>query len=169
MLDELCRELNNWFDENPKDGTKNRFFGTFIIENGTIDLSSTEIKSGQYFRIVGSIFNDGVYKYEPELTPTQEHPETHRPVLTDETFDGAIWLMAVPPAFISLAEEVEAWQTKYGGVDSASMSPFQSESFGGYNYSKGSASGSGSGISASSGTWQGAFANRLNQWRKIRP
>ena len=95
MLTELCQELKNWFDAS-------RHFGTFTIEDG--ELSVSFLQDGQYFRIVGSVFNDGVYKYEPNLTPTQEHPETHRPVLKDETFDGAIWALAVPPEVISLAD-----------------------------------------------------------------
>lgn len=165
MIDQICHELKNWFDE-ASDGTKTRYFGTFVIENQTIDLSGTGIKSGQYFRIVGSTFNDGVYKYEPVVTPTQDHPETHRPLLVNETFDGAVWAMAIPNAVIVLADEIADWQTKYGGADSAAMSPFTSESFGGYSYSKGSG---GSGATGQAGSWQSAFASRLNQWRKIRP
>ena len=155
MLEELCRELNNWFDENPKDGTKNRFFGTFIIEDGAIDLSSINIKSGQYFRIVGSIFNDGVYQY-PVIG------------LTDETFDGAVWAMAVPPEVIALAAEIQDWSKKYQSVDSPAMSPYSSESFGGYSYQKGATTSS-SGASSLSGTWQSVYGARLNKWRKIRP
>ena len=158
MLTELCQEIKNWFDTE-------RHFDTFKVEGG--ELSLPFLQDGQYFRIVGSVFNDGVYKYEPNVTPSQEHPETHRPVLHDETFDGAIWAMAVPPAVIALADEISAWQAKYGGADSAALSPFQSESFGGYSYSKGSGSGSG-GSDAGAGSWQSAFASRLNLWRKIR-
>lgn len=148
MLTELCQELRNWFD-------KDRFFGTFTISGGSIDLSETGIQNDQYFRIVGSVFNDGVHQY-----PAAD--------LTDETFDGAVWLMAVPPAVITLAAEIEAWQEKYGGIDSPAMSPYASESFGGYSYSKASHSGSGS-VDSESGTWQGVFASRLNRWRKILP
>ena len=154
MLEDICRELNNWFDEDPKDGTPMRYFGTFAIVDGTIGLSETGIKEGQYFRIVGSVNNDGVYQY-----PASE--------LTDEVFDGAVWLMLVPKAVISLDAEIEAWKAKYGSVDSAAMSPFTSESFGGYSYSKASRSSS-SGVDASSGTWQGVFASQLNKYRKIR-
>lgn len=146
MLTELCQELRNWFD-------KERHFGTFVIENGSIDLSEAGIQNGQYFRIVGSVFNDGVHQY-----PTND--------LTDETFDGAVWLMAVPNAVLDLASDIEAWQAKYGSADSAAMSPFTSESFGGYSYSKGSGS---SGSGAGGVSWQSAFASRLNLWRKIRP
>lgn len=145
MLTELCRELNNWFE-------KDRFFGTFQVDGGSIDLSGTGIQNGQYFRIAGSVFNDGVYQYPAEG-------------LTDETFEGAVWAMAVPPSVIALADEIEAWQAKYRGADSAAMSPFQSESFGGYSYSKAGGSGSG----GTDGSWQNAFRSRLNPWRKIRP
>lgn len=153
MLEEICRELRNWFDTNPKDGSKNHYFGNFVIEDGAIDLSETNIQPNQYFRIIGSTYNDGVYQY----------PATG---LTDETFDGAVWTMTVPPSVIALTAEIEAWQQKYGGVDSQAMSPFTSESFGGYSYSKGGTSSSGGTTGAN--TWQSAFANRLNQWRKIR-
>lgn len=152
MIEEICRELNNWFDRN-SDGSDNRYFGTFAIEDGIIDLSETDIKDGQYFRIIGSAFNDGVHQF----------PATD---LQDETFDGAVWLMAIPKAVLDLATEIEAWEAKYGGVDSPSMSPFNSESFGGYSYSK-SSRGS-TGTDESTGTWQGQFASRLNKWRKIR-
>ena len=75
-----------------------------------------------------------------------------------------MWALAIPKAVINLAAEIAEWQTKYVAADSAAMSPYQSESFGGYSYSK-SAGGSASGASASG--WQSAFANRLNMWRKL--
>ena len=155
MLEELCHELNNWFDENPKDGTKRHYFGEFTIENGALDLSEIGIQTGQYFRIVGSVFNDGVYQYPANG-------------LADEIFDGAVWAMAIPSPVIALADDVDAWQSKYGSVDSLAMSPFQSESFGGYSYSKSNSNGSTGNGSGGAGTWQDAFANRLNKWRKIR-
>ena len=151
MLTELCKELNNWFDVK-------RIFGRFTIEDGHLMDMSDVLQEGQHFRIVGSIFNDGVYVY-----PASK--------LHDEVYDGAVWAMAVPPSVVALANKISEWQNKYGGVDSVAMSPFQSESFGGYSYTKKSGrSGSstdGSGHIAES--WQGAFASELNQWRKIRP
>lgn len=160
-LDDLCRELNNYFD-------MDRYFGEFVIEDGIIDLTGTGILPNQYFRIAGSVFNDGVYKYEPEVDPTEENPETHRPVLEDETFDGAVWLMSIPKGVLSLMEEINAWEEKYGGADSQAASPFQSESFGGYSYSKSGGSSSGDADTGDAGSWQKAFHNRLNKYRKIR-
>ena len=147
MLSELCQELKNWFDRGQP-----RIYGAFEISDGKItDTDFTDIiKENQYFRIIGSVFNDGVYQYTEELT------------LTDELFVGAIWLMAIPKSFLDLVKEIEEWQKKNGGVDSEAMSPFTSESFGGYSYSKGTTS---SGKSAA--TWQNVYASQLNMWRKI--
>lgn len=149
MLSELCKEINNWFNYNQP-----RYFGDFVIENGEL-VGDYGLQEGQYFRIVGSIFNDGVHQY----------PVTN---LHDETFNGVVLAMAIPQEVIALADEIEAWKTKYQSLDSPAMSPYNSESFGGYSYSK-SGGTSSSGNVDLSGTWQGAFADRLNQWRKIRP
>ena len=53
MLTEICQELKNWFD-------LERHFGVFTIENG--ELSLPFLMDGQYYRICGSVFNDGVQK-----------------------------------------------------------------------------------------------------------
>ena len=147
MLSELCKEINNWF-------ACKQFFGEFIIQDGNV-IGDFGLQDGQYFRIVGSVFNDGVHKYPSEN-------------MTDETFDGALWAMAVPSEVIALADEIEAWKNKYQSLDSPAMSPYNSESFGGYSYSKSSGASSSGNVDLS-GTWQGAFADRLNHWRKIRP
>lgn len=146
MLTILCKEINNWFEYA-------KFIGEFTIKNDEI-TGPYSLQDNQYFRIVGSVFNDGVYKYDDSL------------LLTNETFRGAIWAMAVPSEVIALADDIKDWTDKYQTVDSAAMSPFNSESFGGYSYSKNSGS-SASGKVDLSGTWQGAFADRLNHWRKI--
>lgn len=144
MITELCLYLHNWFNyRQPK------VFDTFVIEDGS--LSPDWIKDGQYYRIVGSVFNDGVYKHGSEE-------------LVDEEFDGAIWLMAVPKDVEELAKEIAEWQKTYGGAESQSMSPYNSESFGGYSYSK---SGGSSGTLSSVPTWQSVYADRLARYRKI--
>lgn len=146
MLSSLCKELNNWFDTH-------RYFGAFTISDGALE-QDLGLQEGQYFRIVGSTFNDGVYQY-----PAED--------LKEEQFEGAIWAMAIPAEVIALAAKIEEWQAKYGGVDSENMSPYNSESFGGYSYSKGGG-GSSDGSSAA-GTWQGAFASELKKYRKVHP
>lgn len=141
MLEELMRECRNWFVA--PNGVRH---GVFTIKNGSISLPF--LVEGQYFRIIGSVFNDGVYKYGAGS-------------LTDETFDGTVWALTVPAAFISLVEDVEEWRNQY---ESAANSPFQSESFAGYSYTMKSE------IAAHGGSangWHGAFSARLNKWRKL--
>lgn len=145
-ITDFCCELNNYFE-------KEIYLGEFTIEGGRIVLPAiVDIKDGQYFRIVGSVFNDGVYQY----------PATG---LTNEVFQGAVWAMAVPPSALALFDTIKEWDTKYAN-DEVANSPYQSESFGGYSYSKGynsSANGSDTTVS-----WQKQFKSRLNRWRKLR-
>lgn len=145
MLSEVCRYLNNWFDSE-------RLYGDFTISGGNLDGMSEKLQTGQYFRIIGSVFNDGVYGY----------PETN---LKSETFDGSVWILKIPPEVVALSDEIDAWCAKYAGADSAAMSPYTSESFGGYSYSKGASSGADGGTGAN---WQTQFGSRLSLWRKPR-
>lgn len=140
-LTELCDYLNNYF-------WRQKIDGTFTISGGTINIPV--LKNGQYFRIIGSVFNDGVHK----------NPASG---LTDEVFEGSVWSMAVPQTVIDLASDIKAWQDQYGAAGSAAMSPFNSESFGNYSYSKES-----SGLGSASASWQDAFAPRLVKWRRLR-
>ena len=146
MLTELCQELRNWFD-------LNRYEGTFTISDGA--LTADFLLNGQYYRIIGSVFNDGVHKYGD----TDD-------VLDDEVFTGSVWALGIPKAVIALDEKITNWQNKYGGTDSAALSPFTSESFGGYSYSKGSNLASVTSANSATG-WKAMFASELNKWRKI--
>ena len=139
MLEQVLRHLNNWFLVEIHEGT-------FTVENGSIALPF--LLTNQYFRICGSVFNDGLHQY-PEVD------------LTDETFTGMVWALAVPKAVVALAEDIAAWEKKNG---EAAASPYQSESFGGYSYTKRSAGSDGSTLNG----WQDAFRGRLNDWRKLK-
>ena len=139
MLEQVLMHLKNWF---LVPGGIHE--GTYTIEDGGITLPF--LANGQYFRICGSVFNDGLHQY-----PASD--------LKAETFDGNVWALAVPQSVIDLALEIEEWQKKNGD---ASVSPYQSESFGGYSYSKATDSASGGAL-----TWQSAFRSRLNAWRKL--
>lgn len=136
MLEQVLRHLHNWFLVGIHEGE-------FAVEKGGITLPF--LKDDQYFCIVGSLFNDGLYQY-PAFG------------LTDEEFNGAIWALAIPNAVVDLANEISAWQEKN---KDAAMSPYTTESFGGYSYTKSNAN---SGASA----WQSVFKGRLNEWRKIK-
>lgn len=127
------REIKNFFPVR-------EYSGGFTIEDSII--SPQCITEGQYFLIEDSMFNNGVHKYGDELT--------------DETFNGYITLLNPPSSFLSLVGEIEAYQAKYGDV-----TPYTSESFGGYSYSKATGT-NGAGLS-----WADTFRKRLNPWRKI--
>lgn len=161
MLTELCEYLRNWFVED-----RDMHIGKITITGGEIKITARDdlVWSGaeesivpatnQYFRVAGSIFNDGVHQY----------PDTN---MVNETFEGAIWLMRIPPAVLALADDIAAWKAKYMTLGSLYMSPYNSESFSGYSYSK-----SGAGANAASNGsgldgWQAVFADRLSPWRKI--
>ena len=151
MMTEICNFLKNWFDrDQPK------IYGDITIDENGIRMTDgrdLELQNGQYYRIVGSVFNEGVHKYgEEDLTP--ERP-----------FDGAVWHMAVPMDVVQLAADIEAWQAKYGGVNSPAMSPYSSESFGGYSYTKAQGYASvGGGMLTS---WDAVFASRLLRYKKL--
>jgi hypothetical protein len=132
MLDDVLAHLKNYFVVEIQRGD-------YEIAFGGITLSF--LWPGQYFRIVGSLFNDGVYQY----------PAT---ALIDETFTGAVWALAVPPAVIALSAEIDIWNTNN------QPSAYTSESFGGYFYSKAT------NASGAAATWQDVFRKRLNRWRK---
>lgn len=142
MLTELCAELKNYFLRNRE---ADIHYGEYTISGGSIDLPF--LLDGQYFRIVGSVLNDGVYKY-----PVLE--------LTDETFTGAVWAMAVPPSVVALAADIEAWNEKNA---EALASPYTSESFGGYSYTKAS----GNSESGGAYSWKDQFASRLAKYRRL--
>ena len=133
MLEEILAHINNYF-------VVSKQKGGYEISNGTISLPF--LQTNQYFQIVGSVFNDGVYKY-----PVSD--------LTDESFTGEVRAMAVPPAVSALTDEITTWSVKN------EPSAYTSESFGGYAYSKATNK---NGVAAQ---WQDVFAKQLNRWRKL--
>ncbi len=136
MVEEVMRHCKNYFPAGEA------VSGVYEIVDGGIDLPF--VKTGQYVFISGSSFSDGVHLY-----PCSG--------LRDETFQGCITPLNVPKAFLHLCEDIQDWQEKYGSATGEAMSPFQSESFGGYSYNK----------QSGCGTWQTTFASKLNDWRKI--
>lgn len=136
MLNEICAEIRNYFPAEKR-------YGNFTIKNGSISPVDF-LQEGQYFRIVGSVFNDGIH----------QHPASD---LNDESFNGSVWAMAVPPALIALSEEIKT----YAEIVDANPSPFTSESFGGYSYTKATD------VDGVAMSWQKAYGKRLNKWRRV--
>lgn len=119
MIADLCAELKNYFVL-----PNGKHFGTFTVSGGIL-APLDFLQSGQYFRIVGSVFNDGVWQY-PAVG------------LTDEVFDGAVWAMAVPKDFEEFASDCDDVQKKIDAFI-AKETGFSAESYpNGYSYSNAS-------------------------------
>ena len=134
MINELCNEINNWFEDE-------KHFDEYKIESGII-APSVNLAEGQYYRIIGSLFNDGVHKFGEND-------------LVDESFEGSIWTMRVPPEVVRLVQQIETYNS------SSTLTPFVSESFGGYSYTKAT------GANGVPLDWRTIFRSSLNRWRKI--
>lgn len=133
MIYEVMSHIRNFFVTDINEGK-------FTIENGKI--KELEFEDGSYILIRNSRKNNGVYCL----------PYT----LKDEEFEGEVDLLCPPDSFLSLCGEIETYNEK-----TKNLSPFASESFGGYSYTR---------ATNSNGTfqsWQDAYRSRLNTWRKI--
>lgn len=146
MLTEICHYLKNWF-------VVDAATGTFSVVDGALasdDVSLSDyLQTGQYYCIDGSVFNDGVHVWDGTET-----------LRTERAFNGKVLAMAVPDEVLSLAQEIETWVTDNAEIIN---SPYTSESFGGYSYTKESGSGGADGDALS---WQSKFGSRLARWRK---
>ena len=151
MLTAICEYLNNYF-------VKSTHEGVFTISGGSI-VGADFLVEGQRFLISGSVMNDGIYTWH--AAGIRNDDDTAGAGLSDETFTGAVCGLAVPPQLLRLAAEITVWVGKYGDVIN---SPYQSESFGGYSYTR--ASGGGSTGSGAAG-WQDVFRGRLKRWKKV--
>ena len=143
-VEELCLCANR------ADATDDAFVasiqrGEITIRDGSPDLAG--LSAGMYIRIVDSLYNDGIYQ-----CPVKN--------LMDETFDGAVFFLRIPAAFVRLAEDISEWQAANGGV--ASGGAYKSESFGGYTYERGTDAVTGGAI-----TWQSIFRREINGWRRV--
>ena len=146
MLEEVLRYINNRFDRDSRGVAYGSKVGTFTIESGSLEVDG--LLDGQYFWVEGSVLNDGLHLY----------PDTK---MTDETFNGRVVFLVIPNQIQDLAAEIKTWNEKNASVVD---SPFQSESFGGYSYSKESGA---NGTDAPSAAWQTHFGARLRPWRKL--
>lgn len=115
------------------------------IKDGHITFPGLE--DGDIYLIEGSRRNDGLHVYGNWD-------------LRGETLTGYVTECRIPPELLALADEISAWQTKNA---EALESPYQSESFGGYSYTKVS----GSSATGEPVSWKTVYAPRLRTWRKL--
>lgn len=138
MLEQVLGEIHNWF-------VADMISGEFEVAGGRLSLpEGASIQDGQYLRVVGSVFADGLHQWPVEGLPH------------DEKFEGEVWALAVPREVQNLASEIEEWESKNA------PGPYVSESFGGYSYTR--ATNSSTGQAAG---WRDRFRQDLNRWRKV--
>lgn len=136
MLESLLEWLENWY-------MVSSFNGDFTIKGGELAPPYDGfLQNGQYFRIIGSVFNDGLHQW-----PTS--------TLSDEQFNGTIWTLAIPKSLISISSEMEECQSKNND-----NGLYVSESFGGYNRTRAT------GKNGKMLTVFDVFAERLAPYRK---
>lgn len=139
MLEQVLLSLRNWF-------VAGKRTGRVRIEGGRlVPPAGLGLKEGQYIRITGSTFNDGLHSWPYNG-------------LTDEEFVGTVWTLAIPRAVVDLADEISAWCEEHAGELDG---PYASESFGGYSYTR---------VMGADGrplTWRDQFKARLDPWRKL--
>lgn len=154
MLETILSDIHNWF---PVPHAQRA--GSFEIVSGT--LKADFLLPGQYYRIIGSMFNDGLHRfgYDGRMRAGDGAQDVHPKMraLVDETFNGSVIPLAIPYAVIELAHEISEWRASNPDTDKVS------ESFGGYSYSRGQSTTNGT---TTTGGWQAVFGNRLNKWRR---
>ena len=134
----VMRQINNFFEVGHNDGV------TVISGNAIVPAPGAP-----YCCIKGSMFHDGVWQVCGGRL--QDMPG----LLPDEEFNGRVWLLSPPADFLALCEEISAYD------DKNPAGAYQSESFGGYSYTRRFVGNS------SSSAWQDVFAGRLMQYRRM--
>lgn len=140
-LTRICAKLKNHF-------LRNKYEGEFTLVSGTAPL---ELLDGQYFVIVNSNLNDGVFQNTAESLAN----------IQPETFTGRIWTMSVPVDFLELVKDIDRLNAKVeelGLLDKG----YASESFGGYTYSLQS------GAPAYMQEWLRRINSGMSMYQKIR-
>lgn len=140
----MCGLLRNYFTDR-----EHIFYNTYTIHDNI--LNTEFLQKDQYFRITGSVFNNGVYCNNPD--------DLKR--LRDETFTGAIWAMAVPADFIEFCTDAERFKAKIAEL-SANFEGYTSESWGGYTYTIPTSA------PAFIQEWQYRIKQGMNMYRRLR-
>lgn len=138
MLEQVLGEIHNWF-------VREVISGRFEVADGQLRMpGGRALRDGQYLRVVGSVFADGLHQWPVEGLPH------------DESFEGEVWALAVPQEVVDLAGVIDDWDAKNA------PSPYVSESFGGYSYTRATNASTGQ-----AATWRDVFRTQLNRWRKV--
>lgn len=138
MLEQVLGEIHNWF-------VREVIPGRFEVADGQLRMpEGRALQDGQYLRVVGSVFADGLHQWPVEGLPH------------DEVFEGEVWALAVPQEVQDLAGVIDDWDAKNA------PGPYVSESFGGYSYTRAT-----NGATGQAAGWRDRFRQELNRWRKV--
>lgn len=149
LLGEVMKSINNYFEVSYMDKEFT------IDDDGTLSNSSW-LKYGQWIAVTGSIFHNGVWKFEDsKLSRMTLDADEEIHVLPGETFEGRIWSLAPPMQFIETCKQIGEFAAKMP------VGALASESFGAYSHSyQRSATG---GVV----TWNEQFKNALDTYRHM--
>ena len=132
-LFELLTYLRNFFPG------KKWEFSDFQITGGKIELP--ELWDGSHYLVEGSRRNDGIHVYgDNDLLP--------------ETFTGTVTELCIDKQLLKKWVSINNWCREN---EKLIYSPYQSESFGGYAYTK----------TTVTTSWKSVFADDLRPWRKL--
>lgn len=145
---DVMRQCNNYFETG--------YRATNYSISGGVLSPSDALRPGMWIYISGSFFWDGVWRVGEGWSVDEGWKlDGAGDGMPDDTFYGRVYFLAPPHEFLALCEEITAYAEK------AAVSPYQSESFGEYSYTK--AQGKNGGILG----WQEAFADRLRPYRRM--
>lgn len=136
---DVMRQCRNYFASGWVDGT-------FSISGNALP----EFEDGYIF-ISGSRHHDGVWFVTGGYL-------TGRDVdgMPDEDFTGRVWLLSPTGDFLALCREIAGYDEKNP------VGAYQSESFGGYSYTRG-----GTGAASGNYSWQAAYYDALTPYRRM--
>lgn len=140
-MEEVLNYINNYF-------YKFGVIGKFTIAGNKIYLQGNYYKS-QYIYIKGSMLNDGIYEVKDIIDD-----ELYFEGLDDEVFDGVIYSLRVPKQLKEKVKEIQDFKT------TNKPSQMQSESFGGYSYTRAS-------VNGKPMTWKDVYKDDLAPYNKI--
>ena len=142
-MERILKYLNNYFYSFGKRGEFEANRNVLNVKDG--------FYLGQYIKVCGSNFNDGVYR----IVGTEDSGICLDRALNKETFNGVIFGLKVPKNLQELNFKIESY------IESNSNNNFVSESFGDYSYTR--TTGRNGGLL----TWQEAFREELKPYRKM--
>ena len=172
-MTEVMTECNNYFTHSDRFGNQIIHKGEYTVKDNKLKIAPLPL-TGAYIRIVGSIFNDGVYKVEgiSDSDPT----EITLTGLQDETFNGAVCYLSPPKDFIRLVQSIDCFNKHIESINAVRresgqlpLGMLQSETFEGYNYTMATKK-HGGGENARGGTaitWKDEFASDLGKYRRM--